>query len=373
MLILLQIWHTLKEKIKVAIVFGGRSTEHAISLLSAQNVLGSLDKAIYEPILIGIDKNGQWHYSKDSMSLINAEDASTISMQKIDNPILISQNTNQKTLTSVNSNVVLSKIDVIFPVLHGTYGEDGSIQGLAKLANIPIVGCGVLGSAIGMDKDIMKRILRDSNIGVAKWITIKNTSSGVNYKDIVNELGNEVFIKPANLGSSVGVSYSKDEDSFFKGLNAALQFDPKVIIEEKITGREIECAVLGNENPKASIPGEIVPKDGFYSFESKYLDESGAKLQIPANLTEKQIRNVQSLALKTFKLLECSGLSRIDMFMKQDDSLIINEINTIPGFTNISMYPKLWEYSGLPQKNLITKLIEFAIDAHNKQNKLKLT
>jgi D-alanine-D-alanine ligase len=364
---------TVKEKIKVAIVFGGRSTEHAISLLSAQNVLGSLDKDIYEPVLIGIDKKGQWHYNEKSMSLLNAQDANSISMTEMDNPVLLSQNTNQRTLTSVNTKETISRIDVIFPVLHGTYGEDGSIQGLAKLANIPVVGCGILGSAIGMDKDIMKRILRDDNIGVAKWVTIKHTSEGVIYQDIVDTLGTELFIKPANLGSSVGISLSNDEESFFKGLEVALQFDSKVIIEEKIIGREIECAVLGNEFPKASIPGEIIPKDGFYSFESKYLDESGAKLQIPADLTENQIQRVQSLALETFKILECSGMSRIDMFLKEDDSLIINEINTIPGFTNISMYPKLWEYSGLPQKELISKLIDLAIEAHNKQNKLKLT
>jgi len=365
--------HTVKQKIKVAIVFGGRSTEHAISLLSAQNVLGALDRKKFDPVLIGIDKKGQWHFNEESMSLLNASDANSISMTNLDNPVLLSQNTDQKTLTSVQTSEVVSTVDVLFPVLHGTYGEDGSIQGLAKLANIPVVGCGVLGSAIGMDKDIMKRILRDDNIEVAKWVTVKHTSEGINYKDIVNTLGSELFIKPANLGSSVGVTYSEDEDSFFKGLNEALKFDPKVIVEEKITGREIECAVLGNENPKASVPGEIIPKDGFYSFESKYLDESGAKLQIPADLTESQVRNVQTLALDTFKLLECSGMSRIDMFMKDDDSLIINEINTIPGFTNISMYPKLWEYSGLPQKDLITKLIELAIEAHQKHNKLILT
>lgn len=372
MLILLQNKHTVKEKIKVAIVFGGRSPEHSISLLSAQNVLASLDKEKFEPVLIGIDKQGQWHYNEKSMSLLNAQDAGSIQMNHLDNPVLLSQNTDEKTLTSIKSNEVVSQIDVLFPVLHGTFGEDGSIQGLAKLANIPVVGCGILGSAIGMDKDIMKRILRDDNINVAKWITVKNTSQGIRYKDIINGLGNELFIKPANLGSSVGVTFSKDEDSFFKGLNEALQFDPKVIIEEKIVGREIECSVLGNENPKASIPGEIIPKDGFYSFESKYIDESGAKLQIPADLTEQQIQNVQSLALKTFKILECSGMSRIDMFMQEDESLIINEINTIPGFTDISMYPKLWEHSGLPQEGLISKLIELAIEAHQKQNRLKL-
>ncbi|NNE14556.1 MAG: D-alanine--D-alanine ligase, partial [Saprospiraceae bacterium] len=254
----------MEQKIKVAIVFGGRSTEHAISLLSAQNVLNSLDLAKFEPVLIGIDKNGCWHYNENSMSLLNAQDANSIALGKLDQPIILSQNTNDRSIVSKKSNEVITKVDVIFPVLHGTYGEDGSIQGLAKLANIPVVGCGILGSAVGMDKDIMKRILRDANINVAKWVTVRQNTDGVNYDDIVKKLGNELFIKPANLGSSVGVSYTKDEDSFFKGLESALTFDPKVIIEEKIIGREIECAVLGNSQPRASIAGEIIPKDGFY-------------------------------------------------------------------------------------------------------------
>ena len=363
----------MEEKIKVAIVFGGRSTEHAISLLSAQNVLRSLDKDKFEPVLIGIDKKGCWHYNQNSMSILNAEDAKSIQMSDINSPIILSQNSDERTLTSLVSRETIDKVDVIFPVLHGPYGEDGSIQGLAKLANIPVVGCGIIGSAVGMDKDMMKRVLRDAGIGVAKWETVRYSSQNINYKDIVEALGEELFIKPANLGSSVGVSYSTNETSFFKGLNAALQFDPKVIIEEKIIGREIECAVLGNENPQASVPGEIIPKDGFYSYESKYLDETGAKLQIPAQLSDLQVKKVQKLALETYTVLECLGMSRVDMFLQKDDSLIINEINTIPGFTNISMYPKLWEYSGLPQKELITKLIDLARDAHQKQNNLKLT
>lgn len=363
----------MKDKIKVAILFGGRSTEHSISLLSAQNVLRSLDKEKYEPVLIGIDKKGHWHYNENAMSLSNASDANTIALADVNNAILLSQNTNDHTISLVETNKIISKIDVIFPVLHGTYGEDGSIQGLAKLANIPIVGSGILGSAIGMDKDIMKRILRDSSIGVAKWITVKHSAVGLNYKNITSQLGHELFIKPANLGSSVGITFSKDEKSFFDGLKNALTYDPKVIIEEKIIGREIECAVLGNENPKASIPGEIIPIDGFYSYESKYLNESGAKLQIPAKLTSQEIEKIQHLAIETYKVLECLGMSRVDMFLQKDGKLIINEINTIPGFTNISMYPKLWEHSGLPQQALISTLIELAIEAHIKQNNLKLT
>ena len=362
----------MENKIKVAIVFGGRSTEHEISLLSAQNVFKALDKEKYEAVLIGIDKNGQWHYNEKSMSLLNAEDAETISLSENNHPILLSQNTDQCSLISLSTKEVITKIDVIFPVLHGTYGEDGSIQGFAKIANIPCVGCGILGSAIGMDKDIMKRILRDSGIPVAKWVTIKNDHTQANYNLIEAELGNQLFIKPANLGSSVGVSFTTNESEFFEALKKGLQYDSKVIVEEKIVGREIECAVLGNEYPKASIAGEVVPKNNFYSYESKYLDESGAELHIPADLTALQLKAVQELSLETYSLLECAGMTRVDMFLKDDDSLLINEINTIPGFTNISMYPKLWENSGVPQQELISSLIELAIDAQVKQNKLLL-
>lgn len=362
----------MQSKINVAIVFGGRSTEHAISLLSAQNVYNYLDKDKYNPILIGIDKSGQWHYNEEHMHLLNSNDASKIKMEATPSPVLLSQNTNEKKLISSQTNKTISEIDVIFPVLHGTYGEDGSIQGLAKLANIPVVGCGILGSAIGMDKDIMKRVLRDSNINVAPWITIRNNSSNISYLEVKDILGSEVFIKPANLGSSVGVSYCKSEETFEKSLDYALKYDHKVIIEKKILGREIECAVLGNSNPKASIPGEIIPQDGFYSFENKYLDENGAVLKIPADLTDNQVSKIQALSLETYSVLECRGMSRIDMFMTENEDLIINEINTIPGFTNISMYPKLWEHTGVTQKELISKLIELAIDEHQRNNYLKL-
>ena len=348
--------------INVAILFGGRSPEHKISLLSAQNVIKSLDRTKYNPILVGIDKSGQWHYHDKIMSLLHPDDVDKITLDNTSHKVLLSQNTDEKALLSQTTHDVISTIDVIFPVLHGTYGEDGSIQGLAKTANIPCVGCGLLGSAIGMDKDIMKRILRDAQIKVAKGITVRNSSEGIDYDSITADLGHELFIKPANLGSSVGISFSDDEDSFYKALNNALKYDSKVIVEEKISGREIECAVLGNHNPKASIPGEIVPKSTFYSFENKYVDAEGAALHIPAKLTEAQTNAVQKLALETYTVLECRGMARVDMFLTEDDQLIINEINTIPGFTNISMYPKLWEASGLPQTELITELIELAVE-----------
>lgn len=362
-----------KSKLKVAIVFGGRSTEHQISLLSAQNVFKSLDRNKFEPVLIGIDKKGCWHYYEDAFDLLNAEDAQTISLSTTSHPILLSQNTNDKSIISASNNKSLTNIDILFPVLHGTYGEDGSIQGLAKLANLPCVGCNILGSAIGMDKDIMKHILRSHGIKVAKWITLRAHHADYNYDNITAELGTELFIKPANLGSSVGVSFTKNKNEFNAALESAFSFDPKVIIEEKITGREIECAVLGNEEPKVSLPGEVEPTTDFYSFESKYLDEKGAILHIPAILNKEQTHAVQAVALETYKALDCQGMARVDMFLTKDNEIIINEINTIPGFTNISMYPKLWEISGLAQKDLITKLIDLAIEANKSENKLKLS
>ncbi len=361
------------KKIKIAIVFGGRSTEHEISLLSAQNVFKSLDKNIYEAVLIGIDKSGKWHYNENSLQLLNSNDPQKISMDNLSRPIILSQNNNERKIISLDTKETITQIDVIFPVLHGTYGEDGSIQGLAKLANIPCVGCGITGSAIGMDKDIMKRILRDSNIPVAKWVCVKNSVQNVDYDRITEELGTELFIKPANLGSSVGISLTNSKDEFFSGLKQSLEFDPKVIIEEKIKGREIECAVLGNDDPKASIPGEIIPTKDFYSYESKYLNETGAILSIPAKLNDNQIKSIQELSTKVFSILECTGMARVDMFLTENDELIINEINTIPGFTDISMYPKLWEITGVPQQQLISELIRLAIENHQKQNSLKLS
>ena len=357
----------------MAILFGGRSPEHNISLLSAQNVYQSLDKTQFEPLLIGIDKAGVWHLNDSNMQIAQGDNASQISMSDVSNPVLISQNTDKQGVVSALNQSKLSDIDVLFPVLHGAYGEDGSVQGLAKLADLPCVGCGILGSAVGMDKEIMKHVLRSNGISVAKWVTVRQHNPDIDYNETVDRLGQELFIKPANLGSSVGVSYSDNKASFEQGLNAALKYDPKVIIEEKIAGREIECAVLGNHNPQASIPGEIVPKKDFYSYESKYLDEKGAELLIPAPLSSEERDRVKALALKTYIALECRGMTRVDMFMTKSGQLIINEVNTIPGFTNISMYPKLWEASGLTQTKLMTKLIELAIEEHQTLNKLSLT
>ena len=339
-------------KIRIAVLYGGRSAEHEVSLKSAENVFNSIDTGKYEIIRVFIDKKGNWFLG--------------------DRPVLISQNFNQHELVDYQTAEKIVGIDVLYPVLHGPYGEDGSVQGLAKLAGLPCVGPGILASAVGMDKDVAKRLLRDSGIEVAKFVTLrKSKMSQINYQDIVKCLGNELFIKPANMGSSVGVSFSSNQQEFTKALQEAFLYDEKIIVEEKIVGREIECAVLGNDEPKASIPGEIVPTKSFYSYESKYLDEKDARLDIPAKLSDELIQKVRDLALKTYQCLECKGMTRVDMFLRPNGELIINEINTLPGFTKISLYPAMWEYSGIPQSQLVDMLIQYAIEEFEKQSKLE--
>lgn len=358
------------KKIRVAILYGGRSAEHQISLLSAKNVVDSIDRDKFEPVLIAIDKSGKWHYRDEAMSLLHPDDPKKIAIDNIGVEVVLSHNTDDHRLLKVNTEESLEKIDVIYPVLHGTYGEDGSVQGLAKLANLPCVGCGILGSALGMDKDIMKKILRDAGIGIADFFTFRKYKQNPSYQEVVDRLGNELFIKPANLGSSVGVSFVTNEEEFNAAIALGFKYDRKVIVEEKIVGREIEVAVLGNDEPLASIAGEIIPKSSWYSFENKYVDAEGARLAIPAELDDATMDAIRQLAIDTYTQLECSGMTRVDFFMKEDGSFIINEVNTLPGFTSISMYPKLWEYSGIPQKELITKLIEYAIDRQEKENEL---
>ena len=342
------------KRIKVAILFGGKSAEHEVSLQSAKNVYEAIDKDKYDVELVRIEKDGRW----------------------------------EKPIIDFTSNPAVRVADVVFPVLHGPFGEDGTVQGLLKLAGIPFVGASVLGSAIGMDKDVTKRLLRDAGIPIAKFVVLRHGESAF-YAEIVGELGTPFFIKPANLGSSVGVHKVQNAEELKRALQDAFSYDTKVLAEEFIPGREIECAVLGNEDPKASVPGEIIPKHEFYSYEAKYIDEQGAVLEIPAKLTADVAKNVQDLAVKSFKVLCCEGMARADFFLNPDGKLFLNEINTIPGFTKISMYPKLWEAgpvrglegtqcasasngaSGISYSELIDRLIELALERFEKEKKLK--
>jgi len=262
-------------------------------------------------------------------------------------------------------------IDAVFPILHGPFGEDGTIQGFLKLADIPFVGSGVLGSAAGMDKDVMKRLLRDAGIPIGKFLTFKNHEHSPSFAEIEAVLGIPFFVKPANMGSSVGISKVNNESAYASALKDAFLYDTKILMEEFIPGREIECAVLGNEEPIASIPGEVIPSHDFYSYDAKYLDENGAALEIPAKLDDKTAKQIRELAVKVFQVLCCEGLSRVDFFLKKNGEIIVNEINTMPGFTKISMYPKMWEASGISYTELITRLIELAIARFEKERKLK--
>jgi D-alanine-D-alanine ligase len=364
-----------KDKIRVAVVFGGKSAEHEVSLQSAKNVISAIDKEKFEPVLIGIDKEGQWHLNDAENFLINSDNPKLIALNKTAKEISLIPGAEKNQIVTANQQNKVGTIDVVFPVLHGPFGEDGSMQGLFKLANLPFVGAGVLGSAVGMDKDVMKRLLRDAGIPIADFLCFtKHQQRSISFDEAVKKLNLPLFIKPANLGSSVGISRVKNKDKFDKAIKEAFRFDRKIIIEENITGRELECSVLGNENPVASIPGEVISNKSnhdFYSYEAKYIDEHGATLQIPANLSKETIKAVQDMAIKTYQVLCCEGMARVDFFLDDKNVLFVNEINTIPGFTTISMYPKLWEASGRSYSQLITELIELAMKRFDEEKQLE--
>ena len=339
------------KKLTVALVCGGQSAEHEVSVESARNVYAALNKAKYNIVIIGLAKNGDW------LSLTPAElaQAKQVAGRNFALPFCRGGQFYFK-IKNLNK-----KIDVVFPLVHGPMGEDGTLQGLFKIFNVPFVGAGVLGSAVGMDKDIAKKLLVAAGLPVAKFLTYnKQQIKTINFNKIKQALGLPFFIKPANMGSSVGIAKINKPAEFSQAVKHAFSFDDKIILEENIKGREIECAVLGNNNPKASVLGEIKTKYSFYSYEAKYLDEAGAELIIPANLPKNLTKKIQNLALQVFAVLNCRGMGRVDFFVKPNQEIIINEINTIPGFTKISMYPKLWEASGLPYGRLIDKLIALA-------------
>jgi len=369
-------------KLRVGILFGGKSAEHEVSLQSAKNVYNSIDRDKYEPVLIGIDKSGRWLLNDESRFLLDADDPRRIRLNPSSDAVaLIPQSkgviSNLSALkngtgTSAAETGVSQVIDVVFPILHGPFGEDGTVQGLLKLADIPFVGAGVLAAAVGMDKDVMKRLLRDAGLPIGKFRTLRQDEKVPDFDELCAELGSPFFIKPANMGSSVGVSKIHNRDTFLPCLKAAFEYDAKVMLEEFIPGRELECSVLGlPPEVKASVPGEIKPSHEFYSYDAKYIDENGAALIVPAAVSAETALRIQELSIAVFKILCCEGLARVDFFLKEDGSIIVNEINTMPGFTRISMYPKLWEISGLSYTKLIDRLIELAILRFEREKKLK--
>ena len=345
----------MSDKIRVAIVFGGQSTEHEISILSARNILAALDRARFEPLLIGIDKCGRWLTQDPQRLLASAQD-----------PRLVHIADGSPASLALAPFTAQKQPDVIFPVLHGTLGEDGAMQGLFEVAGIPYVGAGVLGSAIGMDKDVAKRLLREAGIAVANFRTLHRAAFEADAAGAcagLAPLGLPVFVKPANAGSSVGIRKVREAAALAAAIREAFAFDRKVIVEAALTARELELAVLGGEPPTVSGAGEIVVRhpDGFYSYDAKYLDAQGARLDVPAAISQRQLQQAQELALRTFAVLECEGMARVDLFLEPGGRLLVNEINTIPGFTAISMYPRLWAHSGVSSAELVSRLIELAL------------
>ncbi|WP_262029914.1 D-alanine--D-alanine ligase family protein [Microvirga sp. Mcv34] len=362
----------------IGLLFGGRSAEHEVSKLSAANVLRALDPNRYDIVPIGIGRDGRW-------LLCDAGNGAGRGAQSLEIPegapqvALLPGGAGEMIVLNGAAPSRSLNLDAVVPVLHGPNGEDGTVQGFLELANIPYVGSGVMGSAAGMDKDIAKRLLRDSGLPVVPFLTLTSRSR-VDYKAAVDALGTaDLFVKPANMGSSVGVSRASSEEEFDRACERAFRYDGKVLVERSVTGaREIECSVLEDASGevRASPLGEIVPADshGFYSYDAKYIDADGALLRIPAAISPAQAGRLQELAVATFKTLACEGLARVDFFLdpRNDDGLYINEVNTLPGFTAISMYPKLWEAGGLPQSALMDVLLGHAIARHERRNALAL-
>lgn len=365
-------------KLRVAVLFGGRSAEHEISLLSARFVVQMLDRERFDPILIGIDKGGRWLLQEEALLLGAARDPRLAKLNQSAPDVALAAHpgpAGDAALTLGSGE--RRSIDVVFPVLHGPMGEDGCVQGLLELAGVPYVGAGVLGSAVGMDKDVMKRLLKEAGLPLLPYAVVRRAAWEKDRAAALaacEALGDVVFVKPANLGSSVGVTRVKKGEDLAAAIEHAFEFDLKVVVEAGIERpREIECAVLGDEDAIASIPGEIVVDhaDGFYSYAAKYIDEKGATTRVPADLSAEQIAVVKELALRTFHALEGAGLARVDLFMDASGKLYVNEINTLPGFTAISMYPKLWEASGIGGKELVGRLVDLALARAARKAKLR--
>jgi D-alanine-D-alanine ligase len=351
------------KKLNVGIIFGGKSAEHEISLLSARNVYKALDREKYVPVLIGIDKQGRWRLHHETRQLPDSGDPRLIRLSEEGSPAALLPSCGGVLTEQI-------RLDVVFPILHGPLGEDGTIQGLLKLAGLPFVGAGVLGSAAGMDKDVMKRLLRDAGVPIGDFMCLRSHEKIPPFDGTASRLGLPFFVKPANMGSSVGVNKIRRQEEYLPGIADAFKYDSKIVIEEFIPGRELECAVLGNEDPRASVPGEIKSAHEFYSYQAKYIDRNGVVTEIPARIPEAAAERIRELAVKTFKVLECEGLGRVDFFLKDSGEVIVNEINTMPGFTRISMYPKLWEASGVSYTELIDRLIVLALERFRKEEAL---
>ena len=362
--------------LKIGVLYGGRSGEHDVSLCTAASIISALNPERYEVVAIGIDRDGKWYVQdkpvfaddKNFGKIMKLEKSGTWYVNHFD------QN-NKLVLHDIDSGKNV-EVDVVFPAVHGTYCEDGTLQGLLEIAMVPFVGADTVGSSIAIDKDVSKRLLKDGDVPVVPW-TVVTRNEWEKHHDAISEKidsdpGFPLFVKPVCTGSSVGVKKAGNRDELDSAVDFAFTFDNKVMIEKCINAREIECAVLGNNEPESSIPGEVIPSHEFYSYESKYIDPDGAELCIPADINEKLSGLIMRTAEKAFKILNCSGMARVDFFLdKSSNELFLNEINTIPGFTRISMYPKLWEHSGMNYSSLIDRLIELALERHKLKMRIR--
>ena len=362
----------MERKLRVGVIFGGRSGEHEVSLVSATSVITALDADKYEVVPIGITQEGRWLSSDKGLKLLKEKTG----IEQAPECFLVPEPNRQALVAAGSGEMHSPPIDVIFPLVHGTYGEDGTLQGLLELANIPYVGAGVLASAVGMDKIVQKQIFQQEKLPVAKYIWFHSSVCREHPERVAaivaKSLTYPVFVKPANTGSSVGISKAHNRKELREALALAVEYDRKVIIEQGINNiREIECSVLGNDEPVASVPGEIVPSNEFYDYNAKYVDGKSEAI-IPAKLPKRVSEEVRRIALRAYRALDIAGMARVDfLVVRKSNKIYLNEVNTIPGFTSISMYPKLWEASGLGYRDLLDRLIELALERHRAKNELR--
>jgi D-alanine-D-alanine ligase len=369
-------------KTRVGLIFGGKSGEHEVSLASAQSVARAIDLDKYDLVLLGIAKDGRWIVGADALGRLAAASPTPLLGQTADTAATAAADEIPSSRDLIpaagSSSSPLNSIDVAFPLVHGPYGEDGSLQGLLEMADLPYVGAGVAASAVGMDKGLMKAIFHANGLPSVDWLVVLRrdweSRPEETIRDIEAEFGYPCFIKPANLGSSVGIGKAHNWDELAQALETAAQFDRKLIAERAIDGREIECSVLGNDEPIASVPGEIIPGREFYDYAAKYDDDTGTRLIVPADLPPELVHGFQETAIRAFKAIDCSGMARVDFFLERGtDRILLNEINTIPGFTAVSMYPRLWQASGLTYTALIDRLVQLALERHADKKKSKTT
>jgi len=360
----------MRKKIRIGLIFGGRSGEHEVSLLSAQSVMGAIDRDKYEIVPIGITKEGRWLAAGDPMKALTSGEAAQ------SNPAALLAEPSQRGLMRLEDQekeqalkaIQVSQIDVAFPILHGPYGEDGTVQGLLELASIPYVGAGVLASAVGMDKVVFKDVARAHGLPVVSYVAVKRKEWEREPEQVLarveSGLGYPCFVKPANLGSSVGINKAHNRTELRQALDEAARYDRKLLVELAIDAREIEVSVLGNDEPIASVPGEILPSREFYDYAAKYKDAE-SELLIPAPIPPETAEQVRELARRTYLAIDCAGMARVDFLLdRQTNEVYLNEVNTLPGFTSISMYPKLWEATGISYQELIERLVELALERH---------